>query len=307
LYLLALEKEPDAIICVDFSGFNRRFARAIRRYVAARRGWFHDWQPKIIQYVSPQVWASRESRAYQMARDFDLLLSIVPFEPDWYAARVPELRVEFIGHPMVDRFGPPPVRGESKLEKDFPNVLLLPASRPGEVNRHLPVLLGAMEQVRAAFPRTQVRMVLPNEKLAEQARQLGLPPDLQVQIGAVDGALRQADLAIAKTGTITLECAYFGVPTIALYKTSWFTWQIAKRILTVKYGAMPNLRLNREVYPEFIQDAATANNIGRAAVEMLKDPGRREKIRIDLAEVVASLGSGGAAIRAARAILKTLE
>jgi lipid-A-disaccharide synthase len=242
-----------------------------------------------------------------MAKDFDLLLSIVPFEPEWYAARVPQLRVEFVGHPLVDRFGPPPARVESKVEKDFPSVVLLPASRPGEVKRHVPVLLGAVERIRAVFPRTQVRMVLPNEKLAEQARQLGLPPDLPVQIGGVADALRQADLAIAKTGTITLECAYFGVPAIALYKTSWFTWQIAKRILTVKYGAMPNLRLNREIYPEFIQDMATAENIGRAAIELLKDAGRREKIRSDLVEVVASLGPGGAATRAANAILRTLR
>src|SRR5690242_3076627 len=84
LYELALEREPDVIICVDFSGFNRRFAHAVRNYTRSHRGWFHDWQPRIIQYVSPQVWASRESRAYQMAKDFDLVLSIVPFEPEWY-------------------------------------------------------------------------------------------------------------------------------------------------------------------------------------------------------------------------------
>ncbi|HZR20482.1 MAG TPA: lipid-A-disaccharide synthase [Verrucomicrobiae bacterium] len=303
LHGLALEREPDAIICVDFSGFNRRFAHAIKQYVRSRQDWFHDWNPKIVQYVSPQVWASRESRAYQVAEDFDLLLSIVPFEPEWYAARVPKLRVEFIGHPMVDRYGPPAARAESKSKNDWPQVLLLPASRPGELKRHLPVLLGAVETIRATFPGTRAQMVLPNEDLLQQAKQMGLPQDLRVQVGDMAGALRRADLAIAKTGTITLECAYFGVPTIALYKTSWLTWQIAKRIITVKYGAMPNLRLNREVYPEFIQDAATAENIARTAIELLKDKARREKIQGDLTEVIASLGSGGAAIRAARAIL----
>src|SRR4051794_28127170 len=80
LLSLAREREPDAIICVDFAGFNRMFAQAIKRYVRSRSGWFHDWRPKIIQYVSPQVWASRESRVYQVARDYDLLLSIFPFE-----------------------------------------------------------------------------------------------------------------------------------------------------------------------------------------------------------------------------------
>src|SRR5437763_10971830 len=104
LHNLALERQPDAIVCVDFSGFNRRFARAMKEYVRAHTDWFHDWNPKIIQYVSPQVWASREGRAYQMARDYDLLLSIFPFEKEWYAKRVPGLRVEFVGHPIVDRY-----------------------------------------------------------------------------------------------------------------------------------------------------------------------------------------------------------
>src|SRR5579872_6136102 len=103
-------------------------------------------------------------------------------------------------------------------------------------------------------------MVLPNEALLTQARSMGLPGDLQVQIGELAAALRQTDLALASTGTVTLECAYFGVPTVALYKTSFLTWQIAKRIITVKYGAMPNLLANRELFPEFIQDAATADN-----------------------------------------------
>src|ERR1035437_1078031 len=99
LFRLALDRQPDAIICVDFSGFNRRFAHAIRQYTRARADWFHNWDPRIIRYISPQVWASREGRAFQMARDYDAVLSIFPFEKDWYAKRVPQLRVEFVGHP----------------------------------------------------------------------------------------------------------------------------------------------------------------------------------------------------------------
>src|SRR5439155_20779190 len=103
LFQLALDREPDVIICVDFSGFNRRFAHAIKQYVRSRSDWFHDWQPKIVQYISPQVWASREGRARQMTRDYDLLLSIFPFEKEWYARHAPGLRVEFVGHPIIDR------------------------------------------------------------------------------------------------------------------------------------------------------------------------------------------------------------
>jgi lipid-A-disaccharide synthase len=307
LYRLALERKADAIICVDFSGFNRRFAHAIRKYQRARNGWFHDWKPRIIQYVSPQVWASREGRAYQIAEDFDLLLSIFPFEQQWYAARVPKLRVEFVGNPIIDRYGAVPPEPKATPVGGHPTVLLLPGSRPGELARHLPVLLESLKRIRAVLPQVEARMVLPNAGLLELAREFGLPETLRVQIGDLPTALRAADLALASTGTVTLECAYFGVPAIALYKTSWITWQIARRIITVKYGAMPNLLADREIYPEFIQDAATPENIVKAALSILQDPLRGSKIREELAQVARSLGTPGAARRAARAILETLE
>src|SRR5262249_7126933 len=121
LVQMAIERQPDAIICVDFSGFNRRFAHSIKQYVRARRGPFNNWDPLLIQYVSPQVWASREGRARQMAEDFDLLLSIFPFEKEWYAKRASRLKVEYVGHPMLDRYG---VRKESARS-------LTPALSPG--------------------------------------------------------------------------------------------------------------------------------------------------------------------------------
>jgi lipid A disaccharide synthetase len=101
---MAIERLPHVIICVDFSGFNRRFAHAVRRYLRKEQGKFLNWQPKLVQYISPQVWASRPSRAYKMARDFDQLLSIFPFEKDWYARYTPDFQVEYVGHPLVDRY-----------------------------------------------------------------------------------------------------------------------------------------------------------------------------------------------------------
>ncbi len=309
LYHLALEHEPDAIICVDFSGFNRRFAQAIKEHVRSRQDWFHDWNPKIIQYVSPQVWASRESRVHQIARDCDLLLSIFPFERDWYAARAPRLSVEFVGHPLVDRYGSShgPVEARAAGAPGFPSVVLLPGSRPGELNRHLVVLTGALERLRAKFPQLQALMVLPDERLLAHARTLQIPQNLPIQVGNLPAALAQADLAIASTGTVTLECAYFGVPTVALYKTSLLTWQIAKRIVTVKYAAMPNLLADQEVFPEFIQNAATPDNLARAAIDLLQDQPRRTLIKKRLAQIITSLGVPGASNRAARAILSAME
>jgi lipid-A-disaccharide synthase len=164
-----------------------------------------------------------------------------------------------------------------------------------------------LNRIRAELPQVRSRMVLPNKALRDLAQTLGLPESLEVQVGGLSDALQQADLALASTGTVTLECAYLRVPTVAFYKTSFFTWQIAKRILTIKYGAMPNLLADEEIFPEFIQDAATADNIARAALELLRNPERRAAIRRKLAQVVAGLGPPGAPKRAAHAIVSVLN
>ena len=336
LFQLALARQPDAIVCVDFSEFNFHFAHAIRQYTRAHADWFHDWHPKIIRYPSPQVWASREGRAYQMARDLDLVLSIFAFEKDWYVKRVPELPVEFVGHPIVDRHGGR-LPGHSRIEPLNPTrpsspslaraegegagvrqapksgapspqtVLLLPGSRASEIVHHLPVMLAALDLIRAKVPDLRACMVLPSEKLVQQARTLGLPAWLQGRVGGLAEALSEADVAIASTGTVTMECAYFGVPTVALYKTSWITYQIGRRIVKVKYLAMPNLLADDEVFPEFIQGAATADSLTRATVDLLRDETRRTRVKAKLAEIVASLGPPGASQRAAKAILEALS
>ena len=308
LFRLALERQPDAIICVDFSGFNRRFAHAIKQHVRARRGWFHDWNPRLIQYVSPQVWASREGRAYQLERDCDLLLSIFPFEKDWYAKRVPRLRVEFVGHPMVDRHGAGRgTRGQGQGPGAMPMVLLLPGSRPGELRRHLPVLAEAAKLI-AARREVVFRMVLPHESLLQSVRAFEqVIPRLELQVGRLDEALQAAAVALTKSGTITLECAYFGVPAVVFYKTSTLTYVVGKQLVKVKYLAMPNLLADEAVYPEFVQGAATAENLAAATLALLEDPARYAQIKARLASIVAALGEPGASRRAAKAIVRRLH
>ena len=308
LFRLALERQPDVIICVDFSGFNRRFAHAIKQHVRARRGWFHDWSPRLIQYVSPQVWASREGRAYQLERDCDLLLSIFPFEKDWYAKRVPRLRVEFVGHPMVDRHGAGRgTRGEGQGPGAMPMVLLLPGSRPGELRRHLPVLAEAAKLI-AARREVVFRMVLPHESLLQSVRAFEqVIPRLELQVSRLDEALQTAAVALTKSGTITLECAYFGVPAVVFYKTSTLTYVVGKQLVKVKYLAMPNLLADEAVYPEFVQGAATAENLAAATLALLEDPARYAQIKARLAAIVAALGEPGASRRAAKAIVRRLH
>jgi lipid-A-disaccharide synthase len=306
LVALACEREPHAIICVDYQLFNSIFAAAIKQRVRARRGPFNNWEPRIIKYISPQVWASREQRAYKIARDFDLVLSIFPFEKAWYAARVPKLRVEFVGHPMVERHNQMTLPAKSAELPASPNVLLLPGSRKRELERHWPVMLAAWQKIQASLPAARAKAVLPSEALAAKARSSSTQP-VKVQVGGLAEALAEADLAISKTGTIAMECAFFGVPTVAMYIASGMTYQIGKRIVKVKSLTMPNLMANEEVFPEFIQDAATPDNISHAALQLLQNQSRRGKVRAKLAEVIASLGGPGASRRAAEAILALMR
>lgn len=309
LYRLALRREPDAIVCVDFGGFNLRFARAIRKRVGTERGWFRNWRPKLIQYVSPQVWASREGRAKDMARDYDLLLSTLPFEKAWYAERIPDLHVEWVGHPLIDRYAEKSaVRAVTARSRpnSKPNVVLLPGSRRGELRRHLPLL--AEVASRLGTERASFQCVVPSEALAGVARvTFKKIPGVDVRVGVLDEMLANADLAITKSGTITLECAYFRVPAIVFYRTSALTYLAARQVATVKYLAMPNILADEPLFPEFIQSTATAENIAAVAMELLRDTERQEYIKTKLSELVAGLGTPGASRRAARHIAALLR
>ena len=302
LFAVAREHQPHAIICVDFNSFNLWLAALVRRYIRDRHGTFNNWNPRLIKYISPQVWASRENRAYQMARDFDLLLSIFPFEKDWYAKRVPKFPVEFVGHPMMDRYKSFKVPMQSS--DSAPLLLLLPGSRARELKRHLPPMLGALKIIQSSVPNIRARMVLPSPALVELASQFSIPPAVEIRHGGLPESLAEAMIAIASTGTVTMECAYFGVPAVTLYKASAVEYQIGKRLIRVKSMTMPNLLANENVFPEFIQYAATPENLARAALELIREPARRDNIRAKLKQIIASLGSPGAGRRAAEAILR---
>ncbi|HTH47609.1 MAG TPA: lipid-A-disaccharide synthase, partial [Candidatus Limnocylindria bacterium] len=249
LVALAVTRTPDIVIGVDFFAFNGSLAERIRAASEEAGGPFQNWRPKLVQYVSPQVWASRAGRAQRLERTHDLLLSILPFEAEWYARHAPKLRVQFVGHPLVERHAregsversvPKPEAGAPPEDSAPPELLLLPGSRAGELRRHLPVMLAAAQRVETETG-AALRMVVPSESLLEQARPLLVAlPRLRVQVGGLSEALAKATVALASTGTVTLECAWFGVPTVALYKTSPLTYAIGKRIVTVKFLAMPN-------------------------------------------------------------------
>jgi len=355
LVSLACRRLPDVIVLVDFGGFNLRFAAEIRRCVQRQRGVFGNWRPRIVYFVSPQVWASREGRADRLARDVDLLLSIFPFEKAWYARRAPSLRVEFVGHPLVDRFAKarPRVRsGESSDAADAgreseapgtkspvrdaadqrrstldrgtgagPIVLLLPGSRRQEVRRHLPILVEAVRQLGQSMS-VRPWMALPTEELLELAEGIvrvrrshqfpaeHSPPSgdgaIWCRVGDISDLMSGADLAIAKSGSVTLECAFHRLPTVVMYRVTWPTWWMARSIVRVPFAAMPNLLAGKEIYPELLQGRATPETIAREAEDLLRDGARRRAMRKDLEGVTASLGAPGAADRAAAAIVDLL-
>jgi len=324
----AIRRQPDVIIGIDYGGFNLRFGHAIKEHI--RNNPFGTWKPKLVQFVSPQVWASRPGRANRIAADYDLLLSIFPFEKEWYANRVPRLRAEFVGHPMVGRFENNALTAQacSSFEDRPPQILLLPGSRKSELKRHLPAMLGALKLIHSQAPSARALMIVPGEHLLKAlywdlARQLPasqlpasaptleavrvvgrqISENLEIQIGSLPEALARTDIAIAKTGTVTMECAFFGVPAVTLYKGSWLNYQIARHFITVKTFTMPNLLANEEVYPEFLQNDLNAENVAAAALRLLQSPEQRRKIKSKLAEIVASLGKPGAPERAAEAII----
>jgi lipid-A-disaccharide synthase len=310
LLQVAVRRQPDVLIGVDYSGFNRSLAAAVCRHVRGQSPAFGNWNPRIVQFVSPQVWASRESRVYQLQRDYDLILSIFPFEKPWYAEHAPRVRVEFVGHFMVDRYPegqqlrqdrPRPVGSEARI-------LLLPGSRKSELARHLPTLVAAARRIltqrKAVFT-----LVLPNEELrsgfATLIHQSGV--DINTQIGRLHDALAASDVAIASSGTVTLECAWFGLPTVVLYKLSPFEYEIGRRIVKVPYIAMPNLLAGEPVFPEFIQHQATPENLANATLRLLSDESLRAETRRKVNRAVATLGAPGSCRRAAQAVLSLLR
>jgi len=298
LLAMALERRPDVVVLIDYPGFNLRFAKALRERSAGL-----NWRPKIVYYVSPQIWAWHESRIKQISRDIDLMLAIFPFEKGWYAERAPNFRVEFVGHPLIDRYATN-VRPAINPQKSR-TVLLLPGSRVREVRKHLPVMVEAVGMMRQK-EQFNCRMVLPSDRLRDLAAQVAPLDGIETRVGGLEEALRSATVAIASSGTVTMECAYFRVATVVLYKTSWSTHALGRRFIKVNYLAMPNLLANEQVYPEFIQHEATGANLAGAAGELLTNPTKRMEITAKLDHVIASLGGVGASHRAAKYISELL-
>jgi lipid-A-disaccharide synthase len=294
----AKASRPDALILIDFSGFNFRLAPAIRRLGVP-----------VIYYISPQIWASRPGRLATIKAIADRVLVIFPFEAAIYdKGGVP---VEFVGHPLIDLAKPSASRaqflGGLGLTPSAPTVAILPGSRPNEVSRILPDLAAAARLIRAAVPAAQFVVArAPHLDDALFAAAQGDAVLFTVVTGDTDTVLASADVALTASGTATVQAALHDTPMIVVYRMAPLSYQLARRLVSLDTIGMVNLIAGEKIAPEFIQEAFTPDAVAREAISMLTDRDRAARIRAGLATVRARLGGPGASRRAAEAILRTI-
>lgn len=289
--LRAIEERPDALVCIDFYGFNRRLLPAAKRVGVP-----------VHYFVSPQVWASRPGRVRTLKRWVERMLVIFPFEEPLYRkAGVP---VTWVGHPLLDVL-PAPLAEREPVP--VPRIGLLPGSRPSEVRRHLPALLAAAARIARDFPRSEFSVFaapsLPDAAYAPPRRGGACPPPFRIVRESDYVQRSRLDLALTSSGTATLENALLGVPMVVLYRLSWPTYLIARSMVRVPYIAMANLLAGRRLVPELIQRDASPERIADAALDLLGHPGRLRALGRELALLRDALGGPGAVGRAADAIL----
>jgi lipid-A-disaccharide synthase len=303
----ALERKPDAVILVDWPDFNLKLARALHR-----RGL------KVIYYISPQLWAWRSYRARNIQRDVDLLISILPFEQNWYADRAIE-QVEYVGHPLAGevhaRFDRAEFCRQTKLDPKLPIVALLPGSRRKEVERILPPMLEAAALISARRPEVQFVVVVAPSRTSNEVRAIvrtqratpePLPSCLHIVSGQSREALAASDAAAIASGTATLEAALLGTPMVVVYKESWVNWNTLGRLITVEHYGLVNLVADERVATELMQDDLNGEQLANELL-LLLDKQRNEDARQRLREVVDQLGDRGASQRAAGVVLEALQ
>jgi lipid-A-disaccharide synthase len=246
----------------------------------------------VVYLVAPQVWAWRRGRLPLLRRTVDRLLCIFPFEEGFF--RRHGVRADYIGHPLARLVRPSSSReeffGNHRLSPDRPLVALLPGSRHGEARRHLPELLRAAERIRERLPVSFV-LALPGGGFAGLGhfRERMGRSSIQVIEGATWDVLAHADLALAASGTVTIEAALLGTPMVTFYRVAALSWWLGKFLVRVPYYSMVNLVAGRAVVPELMQNEMSAARLAAEAVRLLEDGEARRRMREDLRAVAKAL------------------
>jgi lipid-A-disaccharide synthase len=287
---------PEAVILVDYPGFNVRLAKAIRKRKIPTR---------VIYYISPQVWAWNRRRIPEMARALDLMICIFPFEKAIYETS--GLPTVFAGHPMAEELRPVP-----PADRDETLFGLFPGSREREVRRIFPAMAGAAALIRKSRPEIRFEAAAATPAHAEiihsMTREAGV--EIAVTTGASRDLMRRAAAGLVCSGTATLEAGCLGLPYALVYRVATLTYEVGLRLIRVKYLGMVNILGNRQVVREFIQHDATPAALADEGLRLLNSREARERLSSELASVTSILGGepgNPASLRAARAVLECLQ
>ena len=282
--------QPDVIVFIDYPGFNMRIAE-----------WAKALGMKTHYYISPQIWAWKENRIKAIKRDIDKMYVILPFEKDFYE-RKHHFPVDFVGHPLIDAIQnrttieAAEFRKENDLD-DKPIIAILPGSRKQEITKMLEVMLSVV----ADFPEYQFVIAgAPSQEFSLYAPFLNNKNVRFISNKTYD-LLSVSYAALVTSGTATLETALFKVPEVVCYKGSWVSYQIAKRIVTLKYISLVNLIMDREVVTELIQEDCNSKRI-KAELQKLLDPINRNQVLAQYDLLEAKLGGSGASEKTATLI-----
>ena len=286
---------PDAIIFIDYPGFNMRIAK-----------WAKEKGIQTHYYISPQIWAWKESRIKAIKRDFDKLYVILPFEKDFYEKKH-HFPVEFVGHPLIDAIQTRKITDESTFKKennldDKPIIAILPGSRKQEITKMLSVMLSVVDDF------TDYQFVIAGAPSQEFSfyEQFLKNKNVHFVANKTYDLLSHSYAALVTSGTATLETALFKVPEVVCYKGSWASYQIAKRIITLKYISLVNLIMDKEVVTELIQENCNTKNI-KIELQKLINPVTRNTILENYDLLETKLGGIGASEKTAKFIIKNLR
>ncbi len=288
-----LSNKPDAIILIDYPGFNLRIAK-----------WAKQHGFKIIYYISPQVWAWKENRVKLMKECIDKMLVILPFEKDYFKNRW-DWSVEYVGHPLADVIENYQSSFINNQPSDKPIIALLPGSRKQEILKKLPIMLA----VAKFFP--EYNFIIAKASATEDSFYNELMKgysNVTTVKNDTYNLLMQSKAALVTSGTATLETALFGVPEVVCYKGSWLSYQIGKRLVNVKYISLVNLILDKLVVKELLQEELTVENLKTELTDILSNELRLTQLKKDYTDLKTLLSKGGnASANAADSIVQFLS
>jgi lipid-A-disaccharide synthase len=296
LLAAARRERPDFAVLTDSPDFHLRLARQLRRL-----------NIPVIYLVAPQVWAWRKGRLPAMRRTLHHILCIFPFEERFFRSH--GLEATYIGHPLAGLAKPSLSRAEffrkHRLAPGRPLITVLPGSRRGEAARHLPALLDAVERL---YGQQAASFILPASATTGTEffrERIGVAP-VQVIEGENWDAIAHADLALAASGTVTVEAALLGTPMVTFYKVTALSWTMGRMLVRVPFYSMVNLIAERAIVPELMQSQMTGERLAAEALGLLRDDAARARMRADFAEVRAKLSGFGQPMVRASAIIQDL-